>query len=121
MSGEFELQDLGDGHFSLSGEMTFHTSADILKQSLELFEDHTMIEVDLSGVTKTDSAGLSLLLEWTTWANHTVREIHFREIPEKLTNIARTSDVEDLLTVGERWVGFIDEKTGTAPGGLESD
>ncbi len=110
MAETYELKDLGDGHFSLSGEASFHTVADILKDSLEMFEDHTMIELDLEQVTKTDSAGLALLLEWTTWANHTVREIHFRNIPEKLTNIARTSDVEELLSVGERWVGFIDER-----------
>ena len=110
MSATWEFRDLGEGRFAVDGEMTFTTAAAILRESIDYFEDHTMIEVDLGGVTRTDSAGLSLLLEWITWANHTVREIHFRNIPEKIINIAQTSDVEELLTVGERWVGFIEDR-----------
>ena len=52
--------------------------------------------MDLSGVRNADSAGLALLLEWITWANHTVREIRFTGMPEKLLAIAKTSEVENL-------------------------
>ena len=105
---DFTLKDLGDGRFSLSGRMSFNTAGDILRQSEELFEPHTLLEIDLSGITHTDSAGLALLLEWITWANHTVREIRFEGMPEKINAIARTTEVESLLSRGERWVGFID-------------
>ena len=105
---DFTLKDLGDGRFSLSGRMTFDTAGDILRKSEELFEPHTLLEIDLSGITHTDSAGLALLLEWITWANHTVREIRFEGMPEKINAIARTTEVESLLSRGERWVGFID-------------
>jgi phospholipid transport system transporter-binding protein len=64
--------------------------------------------VDLSGVTQTDSAGLALLLEWITWANHTVREIRYTGTPERILAIAKTTEVESLLTRGERWAGFIE-------------
>ncbi len=63
---------------------------------------------DLSGVEETDSAGLALLLEWITWANHTVREIRFTDMPEKINAIAKTTEVDHLLKHGERWAGFID-------------
>jgi len=112
VSGRWKFRDLGEGRFAVAGEMSFHTVAAILREATERFADHTMLEVDLGGVTRTDSAGLALLLEWITWANHTVREIHFRNIPEKITNIAQTSDVEDLLSLGERWVGFIEGRGG---------
>ena len=105
---DFALEDRGDGHFALSGRMTFDTAGQILSDSEELFEDHTLIEVDLSGVTETDSAGLALLLEWITWANHTVREIRFHEMPAKIDAIAKTTEVDHLLKRGERWVGFIE-------------
>ena len=71
---EFTLEDRGDGHFALSGEMTFDTAEKILDASGDMFDEHTQLEVDLSGVTDSDSAGLALLLEWVTWANHSVRE-----------------------------------------------
>lgn len=105
---DFTLDDLGGGKFALKGDMTFGTAGQILRDSEELFEEHTRIEVDLSGVEETDSAGLALLLEWITWANHTVREIRFLETPEKIDAIAKTTEVEDLLKRGERWAGFIE-------------
>jgi len=105
---EFSLEDHGGGRFSLSGRMTFDTAGQILRASGGLFEEHTRIEVDLSGVEETDSAGLALLLEWITWANHTVREIRFTEMPEKISAIAKTTEVEHLLKRGERWSGFIE-------------
>lgn len=105
---EFTIEDLGDGRFALSGEMTFDTAERILKASEGPFEDHTQIEVDLSGISMSDSAGLALLLEWVTWANHSVREIRFTGMPEKILAIARTTEVEQLLARGERWAGFIE-------------
>lgn len=105
---DFELNDLGDGRFTLSGAMSFDTAEQILRASESLFEQHNRLELDLSGVTDTDSAGLALLLEWVTWANHTVREIRFAGMPEKIMAIARTTEVDDLLTRGERWSGFIE-------------
>jgi phospholipid transport system transporter-binding protein len=104
----FELKDHGEGRFSLSGRMSFDTAGAILRESEELFEQHTLLTVDLGGVTHTDSAGLALLLEWITWANHTVREIRFDDMPEKILAIARTTEVDSLLKRGERWVGFIE-------------
>ena len=105
---KFELQDIGEGRFALTGEITFETAERVLLASEEPFEQHTRIEVDLAGVTKADSAGLALLLEWITWANHTVREIRFLSMPERILAIARTTEVEQLLRRGERWAGFIE-------------
>lgn len=105
---EYTLEDRGEGRFSLSGEMSFDTAERILKESGEPFEEHTQLEIDLSGVTLSDSAGLALLLEWVTWANHTVREIRFTGMPERVLAIAKTTEVEGLLTRGERWAGFIE-------------
>ena len=104
---EFRLEEKGGGCFLLSGKMTFDSVNQILDASLELFDEHPRIEVDLSGVTKSDSAGLALLLEWITWANHNVREIRFLKTPEKIEAIAKTTEVADLLKRGERWAGFI--------------
>ena len=105
---DFEISDNGDGHFYLKGEMTFQSAGQLLDASEELFEKHTRIEMDLGGVTETDSAGLALMLEWITWANHTVREIRFINVPEKIDAIAKTTEVDHLLKRGERWAGFID-------------
>lgn len=106
--GDFVLEDLGDGRFALSGEMSFETAERILEASERPFEEHTSLEIDLSGVSLSDSAGLALLLEWVTWANHTVREIRFTGMPDRVLAIAKTTEVDGLLTRGERWAGFIE-------------
>lgn len=104
----FALEDHGGGRFSLSGRMAFDTADQILRASEDPFEQHSRIEVNLAGVKETDSAGLALLLEWITWANHTVREIRFSDIPAKIDAIAKTTEVDHLLKRGERWAGFIE-------------
>ena len=111
MPRDYALEEVTAGRFALSGVMTFASVASILRQGEKLFDKHTRIEVDLSGVTKTDSAGLALLLEWITWANHTVREIRFTGMPARIDAIARTTEVDHLLKRGERWAGFIDAPT----------
>lgn len=105
---DFELKELEGGKFALTGRMTFATAGAILRESEAPFEKHTRLEVDLSGITHTDSAGLALLLEWITWANHTVREIRFTGVPKKIDAIAKVTEVDRLLTKGERWSGFIE-------------
>ena len=104
---ESRLEDKGGGCFLLNGKMTFGSVNQILDASMGLFYAHPRIEVDLSGVTKSDSAGLALLLEWITWANHNVHEIRFLHTPEKIDAIAKTTEVDHLLKRGERWAGFI--------------
>jgi phospholipid transport system transporter-binding protein len=92
-----ELTDLGDSRFALRGDLSFDTVEQILRASKELFNGQTNIEVDLSGVEKTDSAGLALLLEWISWSAISGIDIRFAEMPEKLLAIAQTTEVDGWL------------------------
>jgi phospholipid transport system transporter-binding protein len=102
---EFQFEDLGDGRFALRGAVGFGTAARILEVSKTLFGEHSRIEVDLEGVTDSDSAGLALLIEWVNWAKHYVREISYRNIPRQIRAIAEISEVEWMLEAGTRWTG----------------
>ena len=86
--------------------MSFVTTKRMLQASEEPFEQHTRIEVDLSGVERADSAGLALLLERITRANHAVCEIRFTHMPDRFLAIAKTTEVDNLLERGERWPGL---------------
>lgn len=94
---KFELVDNGEGRFALSGDMSFATAEQILRSSERSFANQHEIEVDMSGVQKTDSAGLALLLEWISSAARSGSSIRFVSIPEKVHLIAQTVEVEDLL------------------------
>ena len=94
---EFELTDLGEGRFALRGDVSFRTAESILRASERTFRGQETIDLDLSGVTRTDSAGLALLLEWLRRATRAGRKIHFANIPEKILAIAVTADTSELL------------------------
>lgn len=94
---EFDLADLGEGRFALSGDMSFHTAEQILQASERSFAQQARIEVDLSGVRETDSAGLALLLEWISRSCLAAKVICFTGIPDKVLAIAETAEINDLL------------------------
>ena len=53
--------------------------------------------IDLAGVTASDSAGLALLIEWLSVAKAAGRALRFENIPSQLQQLARLSEVEELL------------------------
>ena len=100
---EFEFKDEGEGRFCISGKFEFETVAAAYFQSMKMFSPHSQLELDLSGVTDADSAGLALLLEWVHWAKQSAREIRFKNIPDQIQTIANISEVDGILRAGERW------------------
>ncbi len=56
-------------------------------------------EVDLSKVTRADSAGLALLLEWSLSARESGRALRYRNLPAPIAALAGISDVSELLEV----------------------
>lgn len=94
---DFELTEHGAGHFEFKGEMSFKTAEQILRASESSFQRQSKICIGLAGVTRTDSAGLALLLEWIGKAHQSGSEVSFVAIPEKLRAIAETAEVQQLL------------------------
>lgn len=103
--GQVEFEDRGGGRFAILGDLSFQTVVVALEESKELFSEHSIIELDLEGVKRADSAGLALMLEWVNWARNSAREVRFRNIPEQIVSIAQISEVEDMLYRAERWGG----------------
>ncbi len=94
---KFELNERADGRFELIGDMSFATASDILRISEQSFSGHQALEIDLSQVTRADSAGLALLLEWKAQARQRASEIKFVGIPDSLVAIAQTTEVSHLI------------------------
>lgn len=92
-----EFEDIGAGRFRVVGQLGFDTVAQALEASHKLFADYHVMELDLSGVTSADSAGVALLIEWVSRARHSKCMLHFRNMPQQVMALARISDVESLL------------------------
>ncbi len=88
----------GAGRFRLSGTATVPTVTLLRATGLRVFAASAgEIVVDLSTVSRVDSAGLALLIDWLAWAKAAGRLLRFVSPPESLLALARLSDVEEFL------------------------
>ncbi len=84
--------------YAVRGALTFGTAGRALDAGLEAFAAaRGAIEVDLSGVAASDSAGLAVLIEWIGWARRNARELRVSNPPQALCAIARICELEELL------------------------
>ena len=89
-----------DGAYVVRGELTFTTVSPLLKHSKAMFSgDHNPIVVDLDGVTRADSAGLSLLIQWWRQARTQGQEIVYVNLPQQMLAMARLGGLDELLPV----------------------
>ena len=86
------------GEFELAGVLDFTTVPEIMKQN-PVFSETTVdtINIDLGGITKSNSAGIALLIEWLRQARNNNKAIYFQNIPDQLLEIAKISDLESIL------------------------
>jgi len=56
--------------------------------------------IDLSAVTASDSSGLALLIEWLSVAKDAHRTLRYENVPPQLQQLARLSEIEELLAAG---------------------
>lgn len=89
--------DVDTNLLRVGGELTFSTVNAILKQSQALFDPIKKLDIDLVNVTRSDSAGLVLLVEWIRSANQANKKIVFHNIPEQMLAIATASGLDELL------------------------
>lgn len=95
-----QLQGEG-GTYQITGELNFATVTSVLEEGRQrLFQSSGQrIDLDLAGVTRADSAGLALLIEWMRLAQQHQVEICFHHLPEQLLAIARAGELDSLLPV----------------------
>lgn len=91
------LEQVGEGHFAITGNLDFQTVPLVWQQSTRLFTPCASIEIDLSGVASSNSAGLALLIEWMRYANTRDKAISFHHLPAQMLDIARVCGVEKNL------------------------
>jgi len=87
------------GRYTVAGELTFATVPETLRASQKQFGAQAPSEIDLSGVTATDSAGLALLIEWFRWVNRDGKSLRFTAVPAQISALAKIGDVDQLLSL----------------------
>lgn len=92
-----KLVQQSPGRLVVQGDMSFATASDLLNQSRELFVGQDAIDIDLSGVSHADSAGLALLIEWLRGAKLKNQKIKYLSMPMQLKALAEISEIDGLF------------------------
>jgi phospholipid transport system transporter-binding protein len=91
------IEPAGDGRVRIEGELSFATVATLLTRMAALSAGQDDLGIDLQGVTRADSAGVALLVEWLRMARRENRKLHYLNMPAQMLAIARVSGLDVLL------------------------
>jgi phospholipid transport system transporter-binding protein len=95
-----EIAEASPGRIVVRGELTFATARDARQLGVAVFEGSKAerFVVDCADVTRADSAGLAVVLDWLAWGRRRARAVSLQNLPAALIAIARISEVDGLLT-----------------------
>src|SRR5689334_19674078 len=96
----FGVTEANPGRVAVTGELTFGTARDARTLGILVLEGSRAerIVIDCRGVSRADSAGLAVLLDWLAWGRKRTRPVSLENLPDSLLAIARISEVDTLLT-----------------------
>jgi phospholipid transport system transporter-binding protein len=94
-AASFEVQD--GARSRVNGSLGFTTVSLLLPLGVEAIDSGRADVIDLAGVTASDSSALALLIEWLSVAKASNRTLQYENIPSQLQQLARLSEVEELL------------------------
>lgn len=89
----------GPERLIVRGPLTFATATAAWRAGQRALDacSGAVVEVDCSGIERTDSAGLAVLIEWLAWGQRHARTVKLKALPPTLVDIARISELEDLI------------------------
>ena len=94
-----QLVENDDGSWLLQGELGYLSVPSVLQHAGVNMLGKEQIKVDLKGVTRADSAGLALLVEWLRESESAGNSIEFVNVPAQLLSIARVCGLEEILSL----------------------
>jgi len=94
MNSKLNIVSKGNGRWLIHGELTFASIHGELVESPPFLRGGKDIILDLAQVTNTDSAGLALMIEWIKITRHYRAQLHFKNVPQQLLNLAKLSGLD---------------------------
>ena len=90
-----KLTRTGPSSWSFKGELTFATVTGMLSNGPKVDLTKPAV-VDFSGLTRGDSAGLSLLVEWLVAARTSGGVLRYTGLPENFARLTRVAGLDFL-------------------------
>jgi phospholipid transport system transporter-binding protein len=91
------LEQLEDGRWMLAGELNLESVPALYSEAVGRFATAPPKVVDLQKVTRIDSAGVALIIDWIRRARLRNQSIQFRNVPRQMQSIAQLCGVSQLL------------------------
>ena len=79
------------------GELDFDSVADLWDTTGSLFRAEPVHRIDLSGVQRSNSAGVALMVEWLRQARRRQWPLAFVNIPDQIRAIIEVAELETVL------------------------
>jgi phospholipid transport system transporter-binding protein len=83
----------------IRGELNFNSVAQLYQLGAELMAKQPIRQIDLTGVTHSNSVGLALLLEWMRTIKQQGQKVSFINMPANLQAAAEIYGVLEVLLV----------------------
>lgn len=99
---DFFLTDLGDGRFILCGRFDLSNVAKALPIGQSSFCHYDIITIDLDQADCVSTAGVALLLEWSTWCRANGKVLSYANPPGSLIDLVKLNGVEQLLQMSSK-------------------
>jgi len=81
----------------VSGPLTFDSVPELYRTSEAWFTAAGGLTLDLAGVTRADSAGLALMIEWLRRAQVAQCALSFVNIPDQVLTLVRVNGLQDVI------------------------
>lgn len=94
---EARIEEGAGGRLEIHGDLNFTSVPLLWNQCCSRFSGSTEFDIDLSGVQRSDSAGLAMLVECLRQARETGKTVRFFNIPAQMLAIARVSGLDQVL------------------------
>jgi phospholipid transport system transporter-binding protein len=86
-----------DGSYRLSGPLVFDSVPELYEGLMSELRGTADVTVDLSGVTRADSAGMALLVEWQRMARAAGGAVRVVNMPPQVLRMVHVTGLEELL------------------------
>ena len=94
---EASIQVGKNGRLEIHGDLNFDSVPGLWNQCCARFSERNELDVDLSQVERSDSAGLAMLVECLRQAHQSGKTLRFFNIPAQMLAIARVSSLDQVL------------------------
>lgn len=90
----------GNDRMNLSGELDADSVPGLLRTTRNAFHKDREMTINLADVTRADSAGVALLLDWLRQARAAQSTLHYHNTPQQMRDMIHFCALEQVLPLG---------------------